>query len=302
MRLRLWWHLCVLDSRAPEDQGFQTTIDFMAQGLRIPLNVNDDQLFPSMESLPEESNSWTEMSFAIVQTDACRIIHPFLDRLQQNEQPSESKRQLIARSDRYLSSRFGISISQDLPADLRQMAARHVDTGCKKMEFVLQMRDDKKENGSKDFGRTFIMACETLESSQMLQNAKVVPFKWFFRMYTQWYALAYVLRCLKNAPVGPEADRGWRAVEAGFPHVVTSEANNHGHGRIYKFLTVLRKEAMSLRNKASNSVQNLPHAESNPYSNWNDLFSADQGLSPSLEMLMPEIPFLPDWDAIINGP
>lgn len=254
-----------------------------------------------MERLPEESKTWTEMSFAIVQTDACRVIHPFLDRLHQDKRLSEMKRQLLADSDRYLSSKFGISLSPDSPTSLAQMTARHVVTGCKKMEFVLQMRQDKKTPSGKGSEKTFGLACEALESSQRLQNAKVGPFTWFFGMYTQWYALAYVLGCLKSDPVGAEADRGWRAVEAIFPRVGTPEEGDHGHGRIYKFLALLRHEATSLRNKKSNTEPDLQKTESNPYSNLNGLFSTDQEFSPSLEMLMPEIPFLPDWDAIING-
>ena len=63
MRLRLWWHLCVLDSRAPEDQGLQSTVDLMNRELRLPLNVNENQICPDMTRIPLESDSWTEMSF-----------------------------------------------------------------------------------------------------------------------------------------------------------------------------------------------------------------------------------------------
>ena len=84
MRLRLWWHLCVLDSRAPEDQGFEPTVDIMNRKLRLPLNVNDNQICPDMTCLPMESNGWTEMSFFLIQTESCRLLHPVLDTQEQH--------------------------------------------------------------------------------------------------------------------------------------------------------------------------------------------------------------------------
>lgn len=348
MRLRLWWHLCVLDSRAPEDQGFQSTVDLPNQELRLPLNVNDDQIYPDMTQFPAESRGWTEMSFFLIQTDSCRVIHPILDTQQQYSIDTlldiREKRKFIRDPYKYLSAKYGISPESGTLTDLQRIAIQHVTTACKKMEFVLQLREEicmRKQKEVKNdatpdvLNLSFKLAYGGLESSHaLLKEGLAWRFKWFFNMYTQWYALAYVLRCLRNSPIGFEADRAWASIDALFPHEGTNLQGHtaalqdeHGHGRIWKFLKQLRHQAWSLRQNAElqsiatadNRAQlsssgryftsQLPDAD-------NDTTLADHGASilpewdhefitnsasSSLDLSMPEISFLPDWNAIING-
>ncbi|KAJ5605528.1 hypothetical protein N7510_008309 [Penicillium lagena] len=355
MRLRLWWHLCVLDSRAPEDQGFQPTVDLANQELRLPLNLNDNQIYPDMTHFPAESDGWTEMSFFLIQTESCRVIHPILDTQPQHSADTlldiREKRKVIQDPGQYLSAKYGISPGFETPTDLQRIAIQHVTTACKKMEFVLQLREEicmRKQNEAQNDATpdvlrlSFKLACDGLESSHvLLKEGLAWRFKWFFSMYTQWYALAYVLRCLRNSPCGFKADRAWALVEGLFPrgtnhqgHPVASP-DEHGHGRIWKFLKILRHQAGSSGQDAQLSAatadnrvqlsssggeyftsQLLPDAEiPRPTSTtvadhdtsilpeWGHEYitDPDQRVSESLDLLMPEIPFLSDWNAIING-
>ncbi|UKZ78296.1 hypothetical protein TrVFT333_006032 [Trichoderma virens FT-333] len=331
MRLRLWWHLCVLESRASEDQGFQPTIDLTNQGLRLPLNVNDDQIYPDMAHFPTESRGWTEMSFFLIQIESCRTIH---DPVQ------------------YMAEKYGIEPGSKsvTPVDLPRIAMQHVTTACKKMEFVLQLREEisiSKQKEAQDDDATpdvlkpsFKLACDGLESSHvLLKEGLASRFTWLFSMYTQWYALAYVLRCLCSNPIprGFEADRAWALVEGLFPRGPSLQDHpaavhdEHGHGRIWKFLNQLRHQAWSLRQQAQTTSTATADVGVQPsgggrhwtcqrYSDaeilsptidpgtsivpeWVSEFTAssDQSVFASLDSLMPEIPFLPDWNAVING-
>lgn len=346
MRIRLWWHLCVLDSRAPEDQGFQPCIDLANQELRLPLNVNDDQIYPTMKTFPTESKDWTEMTFFLIQTESCRIMHPVLDIQQQQYEDTTAglreKRRMIQDPAQYLMDKFGLSPCSSKLTGLSRITIHHVITGCKKMEFVLQLREEiclQRQGTQNDttpevLKHSFKLACDALDCSRvLLQDCSTSKFKWFFSMYTQWYALAYILRCLRNSPAGPEADRAWALIDGFFPYETDRQCDpvaihdEHGHGRIWKFLKVLRHRAWSLRQDTSlssapandraqlQSPSNLNAEASQPTSfpgedsglyatpKWGDefLFDPDQVLSPALDLLMPEIPFLPDWNAIING-
>ncbi|KAL5086876.1 hypothetical protein Trisim1_008625 [Trichoderma cf. simile WF8] len=366
MRLRLWWHLCVLESRASEDQGFQPTIDITNTGLRLPLNVNDDQIYPDMTHSPAESRGWTEMSFFLIQIDACRVIHPILDKQQQESgdallstrekgpriSPRGKGRRISTRekgrriSDpvQYMAEKYGITPESNsvTPVNLPHIATQHVTTACKKMEFVLQLRKEisiPKQKEAQDDGATpdvpklsFKLACDCLESSHvLLKEGLASRFTWLFSMYTQWYALAYVLRCLCSNPNPPgfEADRAWTLVEGLIPrgpslqHHTAAVHDEHGHGRIWKFLNQLRHRAWSLRHTPDVWVQRsdrerywtrqrLSNAEILPPTidpgisilpEWVSEFpaSSNQNVFGSLDLLMPEIPFLPDWNAVING-
>ncbi|KAF3077537.1 Transcription factor vrtR1 [Trichoderma lentiforme] len=356
MRLRLWWHLCVLESRASEDQGFQPTVDITNTGLRLPLNVNDDQIYPDMTHFPAESRGWTEMSFFLIQIDACRVIHPILDKQQQDSGDAllsiREKGRRISDPIQYMAEKYGIAPGSKsvTPANLPHIATQHVITACKKMEFVLQLREEisiskqkeaQDDDAAPDVPKlSFKLACDCLESSHvLLKEGLASRFTWLFSMYTQWYALAYVLRCLCSnpSPRGFEADRAWALVEGlsprgpslqGHPAAVHDE---HGHGRIWKFLNQLRHRAWSLRQHAQTSTataddvgaqpsggarywtgQRFPDAEILPPTidpgtsivpDWVSEFpaSSDQTVFASLDLLMPEIPFLPDWNAVING-
>jgi hypothetical protein len=310
--------------------------------------VNDDQLYPDMPQFPAESHSWTDMSFFLIQTDSCRVIHPTLDTQQQYSADTlhdiREKRKIIRNPSQYLSAKYGISPKSGTQTNLQRIAVQHVTTACKKMKFVLQLREEicmRKQNEAKNDATpdvlklSFKLACGALESSHaLLKEGLAWRFKWFFNMYTQWYALAYVLRCLRNSPIGLEADRAWASVDALFPHDETNLQGHtatiqdeHGHSRIWKFLKLLRYKAWSLRQNAE--LQSMATADNRAQLSSsggyftsqlldadNDTTVADHGTSvlpewdhefitnsasSSLDLSMPEIPFLSDWNAIING-
>jgi hypothetical protein len=358
MRLRLWWHLCVLDSRAPEDQGFPTTVDVANRKLRLPLNVNDNQIYPEMTSLPVESDVWTEMSFFLVQTASCRLLHPILDIQKPHSGDALlniiEKRKIIKEHGQRLSAKYGGVLSgSGTPTDLSRIALQHIITARKKMAFVLQLREEISTRNQKEVPEdatpdvlrlSFKLACEGLESSYVLLKGGLTSrFRWFFNMYTQWYALAYVLRCLCSSPCAFEAERAWALVEELFPRGISFHSHSpgihdeHGHGSIWRCLNLLRYKALLSRQHAQLSVatvatadigiqsssssehcaaQLVPNAEIPPPTGrtatahgtstlpelGQDFFAdSSQSNFSSLDLSMPEIPFLPDWNAVING-
>lgn len=173
MRLRLWWHLCVLDSRAPEDQGFQPTVDAMNRELRLPLNVNDNQICPDMTRFLVESDGWTEMSFFLIQTESCRLLHPIIDTQGQHSADAlldiAAKRKVMQEHGKYLSDKYSTSSGSGTPTDLLRIAMQHITTAAKKMKFVLQLREEismAKQKGTQEDATpdvlkpSFKLACE----------------------------------------------------------------------------------------------------------------------------------------------
>lgn len=355
MRLRLWWHLCVLDSRAPEDQGFQHTVDLGNWGLRLPLNVNDNQIYPDMTQVPVESDGWTEMSFFLIQTEACRKVHPILET--QEIPPSEAlidireKRKQIREPSQYMASKYGLSPGSRTSSDLSRIATQHVTTACKKMHFVLQLREEiimRKQKEAQDAATpdvlrlSFKMACECLESSYvLLKGGFASRYRWFFSIYTQWYALTYVLRCLCSCPYGYGTERAWVLVEELLPQGLSLQGDSagaydeYGHGSIWRYLNRLRHQALTLRQHVGvpgvtadhiggpsssggrrYSPQLLPEADI-PHSTdttatahnisalpeMGQEFSAhlNEGVFSPVDVSMPEMALLPDWNAVING-
>ncbi|CAK7214631.1 hypothetical protein SBRCBS47491_002211 [Sporothrix bragantina] len=312
MRLRLWWHLCVLDSRAPEDQGLQPTIAVTNWELRLPRNVNDAQLYPDMEQLPADVvDTWTEMSFFLVQTEACRRMHPILETQGRQSaamvakalqaDPSSplgetldtpagtsdpltsirEKRKIIRDPAQLMQARFGVSFdgSSSLSSVLPGMAIQHMGTAVKKMEFVLQLREEivlqRRATGTGDnqtekkepaiLQPSFRLACAALDSSRaLLHDSASTPFAWFFSTYTQWYALAYVLRCLCCRPreviteTQDLAEEAWALIDELFPSTLRLHGHNEetddNDGSIWSYLHRLRQQASMVREEQAKMV------------------------------------------------
>ncbi|KAE8420586.1 hypothetical protein BDV36DRAFT_99505 [Aspergillus pseudocaelatus] len=261
IRLRLWWHLCVLDARSPEDHGFELTGDLLNHGPRLPLNVNDDQLYPTMEKLPKETDEWTEMSFCIGGIKVTRLLQPILGtRSKDTLGDIAAKRRTIDDYKTWLDS--SLSSSCHPPDHLSNLAYRHFITACKKMEFLLLVRQEIYQEkqaqlrSSPDYSTrpSFKAACDVLESSYMLLECSG-PFShhtWLFKTYTQWYALAYVLRCLCTSRSTPETDHAWDLVN-NILHCATNfnlssnSCTTIGNSSIWRCLCSLRAQALSSR-------------------------------------------------------
>ena len=279
LRLRLWWHLCILDSRSPEDHGFELTVDLLNHGPRLPLNVNDDQLYPTMEELPTESEGWTEMSFRIGEIKVTRLLHSILGtRSKDTLGDITVKRRTIEEYKKGLDSTLS---SQQYPPDhLCHLAYRHYTTACKKMEFMLLVREEiylerqSRLPSARDHSTrpSFQAARDVLESSRMLlvESGTFSRHTWLFKTYTQWYALAYILRCLCTSLCTLETDRIWDLANDILHRAINFDpASNScttiGTSSIWRCLCSLRTQALSAR-LAQRSTTGLdplpPHPDS----------------------------------------
>ncbi|KAL3442316.1 fungal-specific transcription factor domain-containing protein [Aspergillus insuetus] len=65
MRRRLFYHLLPLDSSAAQISGIGISIMPGTWDTKLPLNINDDEIWPGMTELPPEKNGATEMIFCL---------------------------------------------------------------------------------------------------------------------------------------------------------------------------------------------------------------------------------------------
>ncbi|KAH6672696.1 fungal-specific transcription factor domain-containing protein [Plectosphaerella plurivora] len=65
IRRRVWWCLVLLDIRASEDQGTEFTIAPGSFDTRMPLSLNDGDIYPTMTELPAERQGDSDMIFAL---------------------------------------------------------------------------------------------------------------------------------------------------------------------------------------------------------------------------------------------
>lgn len=70
MRRRLWWHICILDLRSSEFHGFQPIAHQFSSDTKLPLNVNDDDLYPGMKEFPPVRHEATDMTLLLLRCEA----------------------------------------------------------------------------------------------------------------------------------------------------------------------------------------------------------------------------------------
>lgn len=333
-----------------------------------------------MREFPVESVGWTEMSFFLVQTESCRLLSPVLGPGKgQGESISEirAKRAFIEERRGEVFARYGISddvhlnhsSSTSAPAPsptaeiLSKIAGQHFTTAKKKMEFILQLREESistppvlstAQPTQTPTPHSFTLACDAIDSNRLLlQSSFSNEFRWLFTTYTQWYALAYILRCLCNVHVprgvkGADIQRAWALVDDVFPDMSTTISASVGgcapggsdveHGSIWKCLVRLRQQAMGLRGgqgQGQGEVGNVMPVDSvgaggnggtSTSNNYKDTLrmkthaGADAGASSmdvdfsefdiqnlgggdfsAFSGFAADIPFLPEWNAIMNG-
>ncbi|RJE22003.1 Transcription factor [Aspergillus sclerotialis] len=74
IRRRIWWQTVLLDSRAVEMSGAGTPILSYAWNAKLPLNINESELSPEANSLPQEHDCATDMIFCLVRCEIAKFL------------------------------------------------------------------------------------------------------------------------------------------------------------------------------------------------------------------------------------
>lgn len=75
MRRRLFWQLFPLDGMAAQLSGARVTVPYETWDTRLPLNVNDEDLYPEMSEPSVERQGATDMIFCLARTELARFHH-----------------------------------------------------------------------------------------------------------------------------------------------------------------------------------------------------------------------------------
>ncbi|KAJ3532954.1 hypothetical protein NM208_g8202 [Fusarium decemcellulare] len=218
MRRRLWWSICVLDSRASEDTGYDAIIPPEKADTQLPLNVNDSDLFPAMAQLPQPRVGLTEMTFSVVRFESTRVFR-HLQYMSTSPSAGPSLEQSMEEKKRMIS---------DIQHRLDELYLKHLDlsnplswftsTICQivfgKMSLVAYHPSLRKGSSDGVPDGLFAEATGVIECWLRLNEEKSTRrWRWLCETYFQWYALAFLLSELCKRTQGEEVDRAWRAVE-----------------------------------------------------------------------------------------
>lgn len=221
MRRRLWWAICVLDSRACEDTGYDSTITPKTVDTQVPLNLNDNDLSPGMMELPQPRTGQTQMTFSVVRFECTRVF--------QQVQSMSSVSDAGFSSAQYLEART--HAIKRVQSQIRERFLNHLDLSdplswytsaiCRivftKMWLVSYHPYLHKNNSEELLPSTrdwlFTESTEIVDIWLRLnEDQNLLRWKWLCETYVQWYAFAFILSELCYRDGGEEVDKAWSTV------------------------------------------------------------------------------------------
>lgn len=225
IRRRTWWQILILDIRSSEDHGSDPVIIQHSFDTRFPLNIEDEDLTPSMDEPPPERVGITRMSFCLVRYHSAKTFARLFARPAAFLSPTGSwPESTMQQKQRW------IQVCQET---LQEKFYRHCDmqnplhwitfTVSKlilaKQWLILYQPFQRCNMGAtlppETRERLFLISLDSVESSvQLEKERKTVKWGWLFKTYTQFHALAFILSDLTRRTQGPLVERAWRAVNA----------------------------------------------------------------------------------------
>ncbi|KXH42537.1 fungal specific transcription factor domain-containing protein [Colletotrichum nymphaeae SA-01] len=269
MRCRLWWHLTALDATAPESHGFNNTMADRGKIFRLPLNVNDTELWPQMDKAPAGRDEWTETTFSIMNLDLCRNLRHAVSAVgSADEQTREAKIQQTESSMAHRWLRFAPKNS-----DICRAAESLLRISVAKARFILMLQawlsaPMEQECRYRYLPHSlFTTAIELLEQGYLLQSGKLFPgYAWFYQQHPQLYALFLTLRTLVDSPERGESERARLAVDNYIACLADFEEANERRGKkscVWAAMGPLRDRAReSVRQRDATEETTIPVAAS----------------------------------------
>ncbi|EAW08075.1 Zn(II)2Cys6 transcription factor [Aspergillus clavatus NRRL 1] len=272
LRRRLWWHICILDTRSSEYHGYEPIVHGFAFDTRLPLHVNDADLLPDMISAPPERDEATDMTLFLIRCETMSVglkiarappimlrtpgpsfnhCLPLADRerlVQELEQRLEEKYLrhckptvpyllLASTVARLVLARFRLMLHYPLSAK-RTEAATHPDPGL--------------DTSNRDW--LFLTSIEVLEqSSVLLTHQEMGKWNWYSKTHIQWQAVAFVLFELCSRPPSLICDRAWDCVTTVYGG--WKMKRNQGKGPLWRPIRRLMAKALYVRETQQASLR-----------------------------------------------
>ncbi|KAH8811142.1 fungal-specific transcription factor domain-containing protein [Xylogone sp. PMI_703] len=287
MRRRLWWAICVLDSRASEDSGYDAAIPHEGIDTRMPLNINDQDLLSGMTAFPEPRVGLTEMTFSIIRFDATKLFRNLQytspGAIDGSDKVSAAK---IVAENSELIVRHHERVQELLKnCDRANPFCWYIDVICQivltKMWLVVYHPYLRKDNCSglpRDIRNSlFIRSISTIEHwLLLLKEPRTHRWRWLCETYVQWYAMTFILSELCARTQGELVERAWKAIYAALQlgskipsassQIDDAEFGQHmnlhiTHCDAYKPLSRLLRKARSARDSAISLNENVSHSQ-----------------------------------------
>jgi hypothetical protein len=232
VRRRLWWALTYLDARTAELVGQDGDLLVQKHDVGLPANLNDAQLFPTMQRLPDAKPGATEITYVLLRA----ILSVCLNDMPGNTGPAGTWRKMRAESVpidekadivEMLEKRFDNDILRfcDATVPLQALTMNAAQTFLTKMRLVGNIPYDRSAEtagSSEGFSENlFQLAMKMMQLQlELFNDPSLQRWRWHWQSHFQWYALAELIRQTRLRRNGPMTMKAWSLIQKIFDYVV----------------------------------------------------------------------------------
>lgn len=265
LRRRLWWQIVVLDVRASEDISADPMILELSFNTKKPLNINDSDMDPTSNQPIIERKGYTEMT----QVSLSHEVSPLAWRLgytppmRDNEEPPgrslDEKRRMLGEWEEHLQTNIFPRCDPSVPTAWVTTVIAQLITRRLRLSIYHPVQHSSRPTERPQVSRETLLktAIECMEFSHLLDTDPIAArWRWFFKTYVQWHALAATLAELCVQTKGPLVDRAWRIIDVVFDDWANRIADSPS-GMLWRPIKKLKSKAQAVRNEARISSLNL---------------------------------------------
>ncbi|KAG8533463.1 uncharacterized protein KY384_002246 [Bacidia gigantensis] len=278
LRRRVWWQLIVLDIRCCEDRASEPIITPISFNTKRPLNINDADIDPEMLSPPAPRPGFTEMSKVAVSHEVSFLrwrwgdITTFNAHGEENlsKVPYEERLEVLNALKKTLNENILQYCDLNNPiAWVTSVVARLIICRIRLVVYhPIEFSTGRVTRPAVSRERLLETAVAGMEFAHLLDTEpKAAQWRWFFKTYVQWHALATTLAELCVQTKGPLVERAWRIVDIVFDDWAARIADSP-NGMLWRPMKKLMTKAQTKRRESSflseGTVNDLGHQQPLP--------------------------------------
>ncbi|OAQ79440.1 fungal specific transcription factor domain-containing protein [Purpureocillium lilacinum] len=224
IRRRLWWAILMLDLRSAEELGTDMTVGERSYDTKIPSNINDADISPESIEPPAPREGRSDAAVSIVRAEICILSRRLVTASSAmaslcpkvDEGSLEDREAMLIDVYRRIENKF-LQHVLDETDPLYWVAAMIARVIMAKMCLVIYQPmlfpGSNYELSSEIRQRIYVAAIEVIEYGHKLNtDPRCKQYRWLFKTYTNWHAIAYTLIESCRRPWTALVERGWEAV------------------------------------------------------------------------------------------
>ncbi|KAK7883710.1 hypothetical protein LTR67_010999 [Exophiala xenobiotica] len=261
IRRRVWWSVCLLDTRASEDQGTDLVITHGSFDTKIALNINDVDIDPESKQSPKERYGVTDMTFGRISATISDVTRQMM--------ALTARGGIAALEDQ---SRLVNEIYQKLEQEYLQFTtepgniaywvavtiARLVMAKLTLIVFFPVLFTSPNEHISDEIrNKLFLSAIELAEYNHALNAEEACrQWRWIYQTHTHWHAIVYLMIEVSRRSWSPTVERAWAALHS--PWLIPAQTATDKNLRIWVPLRRLMDKARTHRDAELERLRSDP--------------------------------------------